>query len=171
MAMSTNSWIEKHGAEALNLYATTSLKAAEIAARYEGATKNRLCALASRHGYKRGGGSASRKPITAFKNRVSLRHIHTDAAAVVAQRGDLKRMLTTAANLSRIGINDLIGPSQMNSIAYRRWRVCYLLRQAGLSYPRIGMLLKKHHTTCMKAVHYVEAELALSSTPINEEAA
>lgn len=48
------------------------------------------------------------------------------------------------------------GPSRIQRIAHARQRVCHILRQQGLSYPNIGMLLGIDHTTAIHACRAVE---------------
>ncbi|MFT4076873.1 MAG: helix-turn-helix domain-containing protein [Asticcacaulis sp.] len=164
MRTSTNMWIEKHGAEALHLYANTDMRASEIAARYEGATKNRLISYAYSNGLMRKQPyKPSKRALRARINgsgKVDLRYLQDDVCLVRACSGDLKKMLAKACELSAIGVADVVSDARCNDIARRRWRVCYLLRQADLSYPRIGLMLKKHHTSVLYGVQAVEACIA-----------
>ena len=65
----------------------------------------------------------------------------------------MRAILAAVANIYGISVNDLHGRSRTKGIAEARALACYLAKRCTiLSYPEIGSVLGRHHTTIMALV-------------------
>lgn len=62
---------------------------------------------------------------------------------------------TTAAHYS-LPVDDLTGPTKKANVTEARHVACWLLRDAGRSYPEIGRHIGRDHATVMNAVRRVQ---------------
>ena len=69
-----------------------------------------------------------------------------------------RRIIEAAAHEYGLTVEDILGDSRRRQIVAARWEAARRLREAGLSYPHIGELLNRHHTTVMHAVRSLEAD-------------
>lgn len=96
-----------------------------------------------------------------------------EAATVVARRArDLANQITpstyleVAARMSSLTIGDITGRRQDRTAAEARHVAAWLLRErTTLSYPQIGAILGRDHTTVHSSVERVRAEIG-TDTPL-----
>ena len=176
-------WIEPHGNEVIRLWRDTNMPAREIGALFgisKGAVtgfvyRQKDCILRS---YITPSVKAyAKRPATGL----NLHDVEGDITEISKYRHDTKRLVSCAARISGMPVE--VFTSEGRKGAKKKWRAMYVMRKIGLSYPRIGQLIGRDHTTVQHGVKRFKAtldaalaaqdmvELALSSTPINEEAA
>lgn len=67
-----------------------------------------------------------------------------------------KRLTALVEESYGIAAIDLVGPRRFKRLSEARFVLCWLMRQAGASYPEIGHQLGRDHTTIINAVRAVE---------------
>lgn len=73
----------------------------------------------------------------------------------------LLQLAQRIAREGRVTVTDMLGRSKLRSVVRARHRFCAVVRSSlGLSYPEIGRLIGRDHTTVMNAVKQYEDELA-----------
>jgi chromosomal replication initiation ATPase DnaA len=71
------------------------------------------------------------------------------------------RIIEAVAQLYGVGLAEMLEHTRVVAIAEARAIACYLVRaRTGLSYPVIGELLGRHHTTVMHACRAVSGKLS-----------
>lgn len=87
----------------------------------------------------------------------------TAALAAPAGRPTMRGALLVLAAVAaeyQVSVDDLRGKDRHRTIAEARQLACWLLRQTRkLSYPEIGIVLSRDHTTAMSAVSSIERKL------------
>lgn len=78
-------------------------------------------------------------------------------AAIVATRTAAQRDLARIARQLSASVAELIGRSRFHSIASKRHIAAWALRQAGYSFPTIGLVLRREHSTIIHSVRMVDA--------------
>lgn len=71
-----------------------------------------------------------------------------------------RETLKACATEYGVTVDDIVGYRKEKNILKARWKAMYLLHKRGMSFSRIGRLLKKDHTTVMNAVKNYEKSLA-----------
>lgn len=72
-----------------------------------------------------------------------------------------ERIIENAATLFVVSVDDIMGKSRAPRFADPRHIVMWMLRREGLSYPQIGRLFNRDHTTIMYGCRRVERMPAL----------
>jgi len=81
----------------------------------------------------------------------------------------IDRILEKVAKKYGIAVEDLKGNKRTKEIAYARHIAIYLLRKlTDMSYPQIGKLLKRDHSTIISSLRTVEEKMG-ANTPTNNE--
>ena len=70
---------------------------------------------------------------------------------------DSIRIVERVAKESGVSMSEIMGSGRDRRSTGARARVALALRRRGLSFPEIGMVLRRHHTTCMYLVRRAES--------------
>lgn len=90
------------------------------------------------------------------------------SAALVAPGGSwTQRILAVAAEAFDVTADDLTGRSKDSDVVQARHVATWLLREAGRSYPEIGRVLGRDHSTAMNGVRRVEASPVLLAVAVD----
>lgn len=68
-----------------------------------------------------------------------------------AEKRNVDDILTEVCGFYGISTGELFSDIRMKSVANAKASVAYRLRMRGLSWPEVGKVLGRHHTTVMKA--------------------
>lgn len=80
--------------------------------------------------------------------------------SVVQEQTSKTGKVKVAAELSCISLPMLKGHGRGSvAIAYKRWRVMWLLRQVGWTYAEIGRAISRDHASVMYGIKKFEAEI------------
>lgn len=71
-----------------------------------------------------------------------------------------EQALAVAANLYGVNVNQILSESSEERCAKARQAVCWLLRARELSFPVIGRIVDRDHTTVMYACKRIDADPA-----------
>lgn len=83
-----------------------------------------------------------------------------DAAAIRIPGQRFRAVLTEVSEATGISISRILGRSRVRPVVEARQLVCHVLYRHGMSYPQIGRLINRDHTTVLHAVRAVEARRA-----------
>jgi chromosomal replication initiation ATPase DnaA len=102
--------------------------------------------------------------------------IEADHVKVHRDSGEYaQQLLAAAADHYRVTVNAITSPNRRSVVTHARMVAAWTIRTAtGMSYPEIGRLLNKDHTTVMNAVKRVNADpkrRAVGASLIRDEAA
>lgn len=65
---------------------------------------------------------------------------------------DVRTILNAAARATGLGVSTILGSSRKRSCCATRAAVVYLARtRTGVSYPELGRILRRHHTSVLNA--------------------
>lgn len=67
-----------------------------------------------------------------------------------------QQILRSVARRHRVPLQRILGPDRHRDVVYARQEAAWRLRNLGLSYPKIGQVLNRDHTTIMYAVRQHE---------------
>lgn len=85
-----------------------------------------------------------------------------DAGSIRIPGQKLRGVLREVSEASGIPIARILGPSRVRPVVEARQLVCHVLRRHGMSYPQIGKVIGRDHTTVIHSVRAVEARRAAS---------
>lgn len=63
------------------------------------------------------------------------------------------RLIQDLAEQHRVTVRDLLGPSKEERLVFVRAKIAHALRRHGYSFPRIGRVMKRDHTSIVHLVH------------------
>ena len=66
------------------------------------------------------------------------------------------QLIRDIASQNRVTLHDVMGPSRAQYIVTARFKCYRALRQKGLSYPQIGAIMKRDHTSILYGVRVLE---------------
>lgn len=92
--------------------------------------------------------------------------VRTDYRAHVSRADWTTRVIVTTAKHYEIPPEDIVGPGRKAKATEARHVACWLLRDAGRTYPEIGRRIKRDHTTAINAVRRVDTNPELMEVAI-----
>lgn len=152
-------WVPLHGEEVKRLWCETNIPAKEIGQMF-GISKSAILSFLDRQRPRliRSYITPSRKRHASMPVRgLNVEHVESDLIEISQYRHDTTRMLSCAANLCGVSVDELTGLERAG--AKRKWRATYLMRRMGLSYPRIGRLVNRDHSTVQYGVNRFQATI------------
>ncbi len=97
-----------------------------------------------------------------IKYQQRIKRLTGTARAIVTTRGDYgARIIAVTAAHFAVAPADIIGAGRSREYVQARMVAAWLLRQTGRSYPEIGALLGKDHTTAINACRRVDTDKTL----------
>ena len=94
-----------------------------------------------------------------FRRPTNTENIYEDIDQLKAYKSNRRHLLEAACRLSQISVNEVMTETKSFDRSAKRFRVMYLLRGLGLSYPLIGMLLNRHYSSVIHGVQVVKRQL------------
>jgi chromosomal replication initiation ATPase DnaA len=93
--------------------------------------------------------------------------------AIHRRRSDSGIALTAAADLYGVEVESILSDDRGPLAVRARHAVCWLLRERGMSFPEIGKVIGRDHTTVMYACRRVDSRPAVRAllAPLVREAA
>lgn len=64
----------------------------------------------------------------------------------------VREVVARIASERALAVSDVLGPSRCRNVAEARWAIWAILRKRGYSFPRIGQLFGRDHTTVIHGV-------------------
>lgn len=83
---------------------------------------------------------------------MTLTHREQVLVGNIMQRATIRDLAQQVCKMKRHDMRAVMGPSQRAEDCRVRDLICYLAREQGFSYPQIGRVLGRHHTTIIHAV-------------------
>ena len=97
-----------------------------------------------------------------YRQRAELAaQIHAEETAQATTPISTGTILNEAAELYGVTIEQLLSNSREYRVVRARQAACWLLRGYGLSFPRIGAIVSRDHTTVMHACGRVDNDPAV----------
>lgn len=100
---------------------------------------------------------------------LKLSHVKKDLPVTIEESSPLDRLASVVASRFHTDTRSLRGPSRLKGIAWPRQIAMYVARQAGYSFPQIGVYFgDRDHTTVMHSCDKV-ARLAATDSTLSQE--
>lgn len=80
----------------------------------------------------------------------------TRAALTTPEPGSPELTIHVVADMLDVEVADIVGTSRYRNVGHARMVAMWLIRQQGFSYPAVGRVFNRDHTTAMYAVRRVE---------------
>ena len=77
-----------------------------------------------------------------------------------AMRAGERQIVEAVARFHHVEVRDMLGAHRDRWLTEARQEACWRLRRAGLSLPRIGKVMNRHHATVLHAIRQVDHRLA-----------
>lgn len=98
------------------------------------------------------------RKLRALRDQITREIDNLEVAVRVVDDADARGVIAEAARQHSITTDLLLSRNKETHVVRARQEAAWMLRQRGLSYPSIGRLLDRDHTTIMAAVRKVDAE-------------
>jgi IS30 family transposase len=149
-------WIALHGEEVKRLWRDTDMTCREIGQLF-GVSKSAVGSFMARSAVTRSYITSSvmahfRLPVRGLDTS----NIDAELSEISQYRHDTRKMLSCAARICGMPVSELTEPN-VRAGAKLKWRATYLMRRIGLSYPRIGKLVNRDHSTVQYGVKRFQA--------------